>query len=115
MTTSEQILGQKFLKEIGAEDVELILGILKQYGNDILINKWMSVKVVATEVRKAPKAKVAVPSYKNPTDREMNLFWDFDDGWKFDEDGNPFDEEDDLENNEGDDLTAFIVTSKGQV
>ena len=84
--SSEQMLGQKFLKEIGVEDADYILEALKKYGNEDLIDKWVSVKMIATEVRKTPIAKRA--GYINPTDRSMNLFWDRDEDWRVDADDN---------------------------
>jgi hypothetical protein len=48
----EELIGKKFLKEINAKDADLILEALKQYGNDTLIDKWVSVKIIATEARK---------------------------------------------------------------
>jgi len=48
----EEMVGKKFLQQISAEDAFSILEALKQYGNDELIDKWVSVKIVATEARK---------------------------------------------------------------
>lgn len=54
------MVGKEFLQEISAKDADLILEALKQYGNegfskrdsDELIDKWISVKIIATEARK---------------------------------------------------------------
>jgi hypothetical protein len=48
----DAMLGEEFLKEISEEDANSILDALKQYGNDNLIDKWVSVKIIATEARK---------------------------------------------------------------
>ena len=84
--SSEQMLGQKFLKEIGVEDADCILEALKKYGNEDLIDKWVSVKMIATEARRTSIAKRA--GYTNPTDRSMNLFSDRGEDWRVDADDN---------------------------
>lgn len=48
----EEMVGKKFLKEITENDAVSILEALKQYGDDTLIDKWISVKIIATEARK---------------------------------------------------------------
>lgn len=48
----ERMVGKKFLQEIGENDAVSILEVLGQYGDDTLIDKWVSVKIIATEARK---------------------------------------------------------------
>ena len=48
----EEMVGKEFLQEISAKDADTILEALKQYGDDELIDKWISVKIIATEARK---------------------------------------------------------------
>ena len=85
------MLGHTFLKEIDVEDADCILEALKKYGNEDLIDKWVSVKMIATEARKIPIAERA--GYTNPTDRPPNLYWDLDKDWRVDENGNPYEDE----------------------
>jgi len=53
----DAMLGEEFLEEIEAEDASRILEVLKQYGNDNLIDKWISVKMIATEARKGKERR----------------------------------------------------------
>jgi len=76
----EELIGKKFLKEINAKEADLILEALKQYGNDELIDKWISVKIIASEARKMKDNNTILPpSYftdkQDPeaTQRLMNL------------------------------------------
>lgn len=46
------MIGKKFLKEIDEKDAVSILEALGHYGDDTLIDKWVSVKIIATEARK---------------------------------------------------------------
>jgi len=48
----EEMIGKKFLKEIDEKDAVSILEALGHYGDDTLIDKWVSVKIIATEARK---------------------------------------------------------------
>lgn len=84
--SSEQMLGQKFLKEIGVEDTDYILEALRKYGNQDLIDKWISVKMIPTEARRTPISKRA--GYKNATDLSPNLYWNLDKDWRVDADDN---------------------------
>lgn len=48
----EEMVGKKFLAEISADDAISILEALGQYGDETLLDKWVSVKIIATEARK---------------------------------------------------------------
>lgn len=67
------MLGKKFLHDISAADADLILEALKRCGADDLVDKWIGVKIVATEVRKGKQAqtKTAYMTQPNNDDEEQ--------------------------------------------
>lgn len=65
----DAMLGKEFLEEIDAEDANHILEALKKYGNNDLIDKWVSVKIIASTVRGTKKRKVDELNWK----KEMEL------------------------------------------
>ena len=46
----DAMLGAQFLKQIEVEDAGHILDALKKYGDDELIDKWVSVTLIAATV-----------------------------------------------------------------
>jgi hypothetical protein len=65
-----QMVGKKFLKEISTDDATRILEILKKHGDENLIDKWVSVNIVAGTARGRAAMNQLEKEYREKVNRK---------------------------------------------